>query len=156
MKARIPGAPEGGNNMMQMIQNMQENIKKIQQEVEETEFTSSVGGGAVEVTVNGAHEVTAVKLSNKLGSHPVSLSAEGYVSLEMEKVLNSMPGANQGVKAQMVLEINSNHPIAEKLMSADDETVVKYTKLLYNSARLIAGLDLKNPTEFSDAVVDLM
>lgn len=101
-------------------------------------------------------EVTAVKLSNKLGSHPVSLSAEGYVSLEMEKVLNSMPGANQGVKAQMVLEINSNHPIAEKLMSADDETVVKYTKLLYNSARLIAGLDLKNPTEFSDAVVDLM
>ena len=101
-------------------------------------------------------EVTAVKFSNKLGSHPVSLSAEGYVSLEMEKVLNSMPGANQGVKAQMVLEINSNHPIAEKLMSADDETVVKYTKLLYNSARLIAGLDLKNPTEFSDAVVDLM
>lgn len=101
-------------------------------------------------------EVTAVKLSNKLGSHPVSLSAEGYVSLEMEKVLNSMPGANQGVKAQMVLEINSNHPIAEKLMSADDETVVKYAKLLYNSARLIAGLDLKNPTEFSDAVVDLM
>lgn len=101
-------------------------------------------------------EVTAVKFSNKLGSHPVSLSAEGYVSLEMEKVLNSMPGANQGVKAQMVLEINSNHPIAEKLMSADDETVEKYTKLLYNSARLIAGLDLKNPTEFSDSVVDLM
>ncbi|MGN1419923.1 MAG: molecular chaperone HtpG [Eubacterium sp.] len=101
-------------------------------------------------------EVTAVKLSNKLGSHPVSLSAEGYVSLEMEKVLNSMPGANQGVKAQMVLEINSNHPIAEKLQSADDETVAKYAKLLYNSARLIAGLDLKNPTEFSDAVVDLM
>ncbi len=101
-------------------------------------------------------EVTAVKFSNKLGSHPVSLSAEGYVSLEMEKVLNSMPGANQGVKAQMVLEVNSNHPIAEKLQSSDDETVVKYTKLLYNTARLIAGLDLKNPTEFSDAVVDLM
>lgn len=101
-------------------------------------------------------EVTAVKFSNKLGSHPVSLSAEGYVSLEMEKVLNSMPGANQGVKAQMVLEVNSNHPIAEKLQSSDDETVVKYTKLLYNTARLIAGLDLKNPTEFSDAVVELM
>ncbi|MGN1328194.1 MAG: molecular chaperone HtpG [Eubacterium sp.] len=101
-------------------------------------------------------EVTAVKLSNKLGSHPVSLSAEGYVSLEMEKVLNSMPGSNQGVKAQLVLEINSNHPIAEKLQSADDETVAKYAKLLYNSARLIAGLDLKNPTEFSDSLADLM
>ena len=101
-------------------------------------------------------QVTAVKLSNKLGSHPVSLTAEGYVSLEMEKVLNSMPGANQGVKAQLVLEINSNHPVAEKLAAADDETLVKYTKLLYASARLIAGLDLDNPTEFSDTIADLM
>ncbi len=101
-------------------------------------------------------QVTAVKLSNKLGSHPVSLTAEGYVSLEMEKVLNSMPGANQGVKAQLVLEINSNHPVVEKLANADDETVSKYTKLLYSSARLIAGLDLDNPTEFSDTIADLM
>lgn len=101
-------------------------------------------------------QVTAVKLSNKLGSHPVSLTAEGYVSLEMEKVLNSMPGANQGVKAQLVLEINSNHPVAEKLAAADDETLAKYTKLLYASARLIAGLDLDNPTEFSDTIADLM
>ena len=101
-------------------------------------------------------QVTAVKLSNKLGSHPVSLTAEGYVSLEMEKVLNSMPGSNQGVKAQLVLEINSNHPVAEKLANADDETIVKYTKLLYASARLIAGLDLANPTEFSDTIAELM
>ncbi|MDD6729097.1 MAG: molecular chaperone HtpG [Eubacteriales bacterium] len=101
-------------------------------------------------------EVTAVKFSNKLGSHPVSLSAEGYVSLEMEKVLNSMPGNNQGVKAQLVLEVNSNHPVAEKLQSADDETLTKYTKLLYSTARLIAGLDLANPTEFSDTIAELM
>lgn len=101
-------------------------------------------------------QVTAVKLSDKLGAHPVSLSAEGYVSLEMEKVLNSMPGANQGVKAQLVLEINSKHPVTEKLANADDETLVKYTKLLYSSARLIAGLDLDNPTEFSDTIADLM
>ncbi len=101
-------------------------------------------------------KVTAVKLSNKLGSHPVSLTAEGYVSLEMEKVLNSMPGANQGVKAQLVLEINSDHPVAEKLAAADDESLEKYTKLLYSSARLIAGLDLDNPTEFSDTIADLM
>ena len=101
-------------------------------------------------------QVTAVKFSDKLGSHPVSLTAEGYVSLEMEKVLNSMPGANQGVKAQLVLEINSNHPVAEKLANADDETIVKYTKLLYASARLIAGLDLANPTEFSDTIAELM
>lgn len=101
-------------------------------------------------------QVTSVKFSNKLGSHPVSLTAEGYVSLEMEKVLSSMPGANQGVKAQLVLEINSNHPVAQKLADADDETVEKYTKLLYTSARLIAGLDIDNPTEFSDTIADLM
>ena len=101
-------------------------------------------------------KVTAVKLSNKLGSHPVCLSAEGYVSLEMEKVLNSMPGANQGVKAQLVLEVNAEHPIVEKLKNADEETLKKYTNLLYSSARLIAGLDLENPTEFSDTLAEMM
>lgn len=101
-------------------------------------------------------KVSSVKFSNKLGSHPVSLSAEGYVSLEMEKVLNQMPGANQGIKAQLVLEINSNHPVAEKLEKADDESLKKYVTLLYSSARLIAGLDLDNPTEFSDILADMM
>ena len=86
----------------------------------------------------------------------VCLSAEGYVSLEMEKVLNSMPGANQGVKAQLVLEVNADHPIVEKLKSVDDDTLKKYTNLLYSSARLIAGLDLENPTEFSDNLAQMM
>lgn len=63
MKARIPGAQQGGsNNMMKKIQEMQENMENIQKEVEATEFTSSVGGGAVNVTVNGAHEVTSITL----------------------------------------------------------------------------------------------
>lgn len=100
--------------------------------------------------------VIEVKFSNKLGSHPVAITAQGYVSLEMEKVLNAMPSSNQGVKAQLVLEVNSNHPVAEKLKNADEETLKKYTKLLYASARLIAGLDIDNPTEFSDAVAELM
>lgn len=101
-------------------------------------------------------DVTAVKLSNKLGSHPVSLSTEGYVSLEMEKVLRQMSGVNQEVKAQLVLEINSEHKVFDKLSSADDETLAKYAKLLYASARLIAGLELDNPTELSDTIVELM
>lgn len=62
MKARIPGGAQGGGNMMKKIQEMQENMARIQQEVEATEFSSTVGGGAVEVIVNGAHEVTAVNL----------------------------------------------------------------------------------------------
>ena len=62
MKARIPGGALGGGNMMKKIQEMQENMARIQQEVEATEFSSTVGGGAVEVVVNGAHEVTAINL----------------------------------------------------------------------------------------------
>ena len=65
MKARIPGAAQGGN-MMKKIQEMQENMTRIQQEVEATEFSSTVGGGAVEVIVNGAHEVTAVNLKPEI------------------------------------------------------------------------------------------
>ncbi|MDD6672972.1 MAG: molecular chaperone HtpG [Eubacteriales bacterium] len=101
-------------------------------------------------------KVSAVKFSNKLGSHPVSISAQGYVSLEMEKVFSQMPGANQGMKAQLVLEINSEHSIAEKLKKADDEQLKKYVTLLYSSARLIAGLDIENPTQFSDLIAEMM
>jgi len=60
MKARIPNQNQG--NMMQKIQKMQEEMARIQTEVEETEFTASAGGGAVEVTVTGKHEVKGVKL----------------------------------------------------------------------------------------------
>lgn len=62
MKARIPGAQQGGSaNMMKKIQEMQEEMSRVQQEVEETEFTASAGGGAVEVTVNGRHEAVSIK-----------------------------------------------------------------------------------------------
>lgn len=60
MKARIPGASQG--DMMQKLQQMQEEMAKVQEEIENTEFTSSVGGGAVEVTVNGNHEAVDIKL----------------------------------------------------------------------------------------------
>ena len=101
-------------------------------------------------------EVTDVKFTNKLGSHAVSLAAEGYLSMEMAKVFSQMPGAGDNMKANLVLEINSAHPIAEKLASADDKKLEKYTKILYSQARLIAGLPIDNPTEFSDTICELM
>ena len=101
-------------------------------------------------------KVKAVKLTDKLGSHPVCISADGYVSLEMAKVLSQMPNGGNGIKADLVLEINSEHPIAKKLTEADDETLAKYTKILYAQAKLIAGLDIDNPTELTDSIVDLM
>ncbi len=104
-------------------------------------------------------EVYSVKFTNSIGAHAVCLSAEGYVSLEMAKVLSKMPGSDGEMKAQLVLEINSEHKISEKLFelfAKDKEKLKDYTKLLYNQARLISGLDIDNPTEFADMITQLM
>lgn len=105
-------------------------------------------------------DVFAVKFTNELGSHPVSLSTEGELSLEMEKVLSKMPGAEKGmIKAQRVLEINMNHEIASKLKLLfinDKDKLGKYGKILYSQARLIAGLDIENPSEYSRLVCEMM
>ena len=105
-------------------------------------------------------KVGEVRFTGKLQNHPVCLTSEGGISLEMEKVLNSMPGAKENaVKAKLVLEINTGHPIAEKLTSlfADDkDTFTKYTKLLYDEACLISGKGLDNALEHSNLVCELM
>lgn len=105
-------------------------------------------------------KINAVRFTNKLKDHPVCLTSEGGISLEMEKVLNSMPGAEQNkVKAQLVLEINANHPIAEKLKTLyteDKETLGKYAKLLYGEACLIGGKSVPYPAEHSALVCELM
>lgn len=63
MKARIPGAAQGGRmNMMKQIQEMQAQLEAKQAEIEATDFTASAGGGAVEVTVSGAHEIKNIKM----------------------------------------------------------------------------------------------
>ena len=101
--------------------------------------------------------VTKVVLSKRLKSHPVCLSSEGEITLEMEKVLNSMPG-DQKVKAQRVLEINPEHEIFGKLTAAssDSEKLAKYAKLLYTQALLIEGMPVENPVEFSNLICELM
>ncbi len=103
-------------------------------------------------------EVQAVRLTSTLKHHPVSLASEGGLSVEMEKVLNKMPGA-QGAKAALVLEINAEHAVAAKLTSlyeSDRERVADYTKILYAQARLISGLPVDNPAELSDLICSLM
>lgn len=104
--------------------------------------------------------VSAVRFTGALKNHPVCLTSEGDVSLDMEKTLNSMPGAeNRKIKARIVLEINAEHPIAEKLeklYEEDGETLEKYAKLLYSEACLINGRRVENPAEHSDLVCELM
>ena len=105
--------------------------------------------------------VVAVRLVGTLKGHPVSLSTEGEMTLEMEKVLSKMPGAEAAgmAKAQLVLEINAEHPVADRLRSlfeSDRDRVADYTKILYAQARLISGLSVDDPTELSELVCGLM
>ena len=103
--------------------------------------------------------ISEVRFTNKLKNHPVCLTSEGMMSLGMEKVLSAMPGANGGVKATVVLEINKDHPVADKikaLYETDKEKTSKYAKILYAQSCLIAGKSIENPTEFSELVCELM
>ena len=103
--------------------------------------------------------VVDVTFTNHLKNHPVCLKTKGEVSTEMEKVLQSMPN-NQNVKAETVMEINMNHPITKKMEelynNKDFDTLDKYSKVLYQEARLIEGLSVDNPTELSNLICDLL
>lgn len=105
-------------------------------------------------------DVAKVRFTNTLQKHPVSLSSEGNLSMGMEKILNKMPGAeDQHIKAEIVLEINIEHPIATKikeLFEQDKNTLATYSKILYAQARLVSGMSLDNPSEISDLVCGLM
>ena len=107
-----------------------------------------------------AGKVKEVKASKRLKSHPVCLSTEGELSIEMEKVLSAMPGANgQNVKADKVLEINVGHDVFESLKKAyesDKEKLGLYTNLLYNQALLIEGLPIADPVEFTNDICKVM
>ena len=103
-------------------------------------------------------DVKAIKFTNRLKNHPVCLSSEGDISVEMEKTMKNMPFDN-GVTANKVLEINENHKIAKKikdLYANDKEELKNYTKILYAEARLIEGLSIENPTEISNLICEYL
>ncbi|PYI51487.1 molecular chaperone HtpG [Paenibacillus flagellatus] len=103
-------------------------------------------------------KVTGVKASKRLKSHPVCLSTEGELSIEMEKILKAMPNG-QDVKADKVLEINVNHDVFRSLKAAfksDEEKLRLYTNLLYHQALLIEGLPIQDPVEFTNDICKVM
>ncbi len=129
-----------------------ENDKQSEEEQNETkdlfEQMNAILGG----------KVTAVKASKRLRSHPVCLTADGELTIEMEKILKAMPNG-QDVKADKVLEINVNHPVFESLKTAhagDQEKFGLYTNLLYSQALLIEGLPLQDPVEFTNDLCKIM
>ncbi len=105
-------------------------------------------------------KVSSVVLSQKLKTHPVCLSTNGAISMEMEKVLNSMPNVEKDkIKTKRVLEINSSHPIFAKLCDLykdDKDTLKEYAQLLYEQALMIEGVAVDDPVDFSNHICKLM
>jgi molecular chaperone HtpG len=105
-----------------------------------------------------ADKVKDVRISKRLKNHPVCLTADGEITIEMEKVLKAMPN-NQNVKAEKVLEINVNHEVFQSLKAAfehDQEKLSLYTNLLYNQALLIEGLPILDPVDFTNDICKIM
>lgn len=103
-------------------------------------------------------KVQAVKASKRLKQHPVCLANEGELSIEMEKILSAMPD-NQNLKADKVLEINTNHQVFQVLKEAyeqDADKLILFTDLLYNQALLIEGLPISDPVEFTNNICKIM
>ena len=103
------------------------------------------------------NEVQVIRFTNRLKTHAVCLTSEGRLSIEMAKTMNSMN--DEQIKPQVVLEINENNKIVDKLKTLyneDKEELKKYAKVLYSQARLIEGLSLENPTEISNLICDIM
>lgn len=132
---------------------------------EEKEALKKVNDEAVDMLSKMKDAIDAglagVRFTNKLKNHPVCLTSEGALSVEMEKTLNAMPmPGDEKVKAELVLEINNDHKVADRLReisaAGDDEKLGKYAKLLYAQARLIAGMSVDNPIELSDLICELM
>ena len=105
-------------------------------------------------------KVTEVRLSQRLKSHPVCLSSSGPLSIEMEKVLNSMPAQQEKVKSQKVLELHGEHEVFAALKrlfeAGDKEKLAAYSEILYDQALLIEGLALEDPVAYANNVCKLM
>ncbi|MEK3644508.1 molecular chaperone HtpG [Aeribacillus sp. FSL K6-2848] len=103
-------------------------------------------------------KVKDVRASKRLKTHPVCLSTDGEITIEMEKVLNAMPNS-QNIKAEKVLEINTDHEVFQTLKAAyenDQEKLKLFTNILYNQALLIEGLPVQDPVEFTNDICKIM
>ena len=103
-------------------------------------------------------KVKSVRASQRLKTHPVCFATEGDITIEMEKVLKHMPN-NPGVKAEKILEINTEHEVFKALVDAhgtEQKTFELYTNILYNQACLIEGLPLEDPVQYTNDVCQIM
>ena len=105
-----------------------------------------------------ASDVEKIRYTNKLKNHPLCLTSDGEITTQMQKVINAS-APDEHAEAKLILEINEDHEIAKKLRylyDNDREMLKKYTKILYNEARLIEGLPVLNPTELSNLICQIL
>ena len=129
-----------------------------EEETKELEKKNEESKDMFKVMKEAITDVSTVRFTNKLKNHPVCLSSEGDITIEMEKVINAMP-TDEHIDAAKVLEINENHKIADKLKhlyETDKEALKDYTKILYAQARLIEGLPIDNPTEITNLICNVI
>ena len=130
-----------------------------EEEKEKANSENETGTEMLDAMKDAIGKVASVRFTTSLTKHPVCLSTEGELSVEMEKVLKKMPGAEGAPEASVVMEINLNHPIAGKLkelFGSDKDALAKYAKILYAEACLISGTGIDNPGELCELISELM
>ena len=147
---------EDGKNFVNVREYQQERTdEEKEQEKQQAQALEGVLG-FVKEKLGG--KVADVKLSNALGSHPVSLASQGGITLEMEQYFSRIAMEN-APKADKVLELNPEHPLVKKLSEtyeSDADTAAKYAQLLYNQAMLMAGFEIEDPTAYTDLLCSLL
>ena len=127
------------------------------EEKEELKKYNEDNKAMLDIMKSAITDISDVKFTNRLGKHPVGLSSVGDITIEMEKIINAMP-TDQNINAVKVLEINKDHPIADKLIKLEKDNkkdeLENISKVLYAQARLIEGLPIDNPTEITNLICD--
>ena len=162
---QVEGAKAKGYEVLYLIDQIDEFVMKVLGEYDGKKLVP-VGAASEETKDESYNDLLAfmaealdgkvkeVRMNSGIGSYPSCLTAEGEVSLEMERILNNMP-TGKGVKATRIMEINPTHPIickAKDMFESDKEKLKKLTRVLYGEALMLAGLDLGDGADF---VIDL-
>ena len=174
---QLEALKDQGMEILYFTEEVDEFAAQILRTYKDKEFRSAMDGAAEESAQEKAKEaadahkdvfsfvketlgdaVSEVKPAVRLKSHPVCLTAGEGLSFEMEKYFQMMQ-PESGIKAQRILELNTEHPVfaaLEAAVTADPEKAKKYARLLYDQALLIAGLPLDDPSGYTDLVCELM
>ena len=173
---QIEELKERGTEILYFTEEVDEFCAQVLRTYQEKPFRSAMSGAAGEDAQEKAKEaadahkdvfafvketlgdaVKEVRPSAQLKSHPVCLTAGEGISFEMEKYFETVQ-PDAGIKAERILELNTEHPAFQALSDAvanDPEKAKAYAQVLYNQALLIAGLPLEDPSAYTDLLCSL-